>query len=376
MRLRRRTVATTAKSAHAPAEEEQRLVHVRGRDPAGDLPAHPDAPAHDREAGEEAGTRGHVEGAAVRGPWPRSTAGARASAPTTRCAWGGRGCRGARAEAARRGRRAADDAGVAAPRGGRRRSARARAPSTRRRAARPAPTRSALWSKSCCIQSSRPSTFCAAFSSGASGPLLLLGRLGRARSSSSRASRCRPGPGTRTSACPAGRPIAAARRSSFTGTIGWIAQARGSKAQPRTIATGSTPHTLRLPVTFQTASRASVSSGMTRPSCCTGSRRSASTSAADGRGGTGCAEAGAAASEGEERRAPPRPAGAARRRSRDAGGEDDDHARHEAVVAEEDDRLARVLRDGRGSSGRGRASPGSCSGRTCSRRRRARGSSR
>ena len=57
--------------------------------------------------------------------------------------------------------------------------------------------RRALWSRSCCIHSRRPSSFCAAFSSGARALLPLLPGLGRARSAPG-ASCSRRGPRTRT----------------------------------------------------------------------------------------------------------------------------------------------------------------------------------
>ena len=127
MRLRMRTVATTAKRPTPQREEEQRLVHVRGRDPAGDLPAHPDAPAHDREAGEEERARGEVERAAVRGHRRDRQQQRERRAPTTRCAWAARGCRGAPPRGARRAG-APPTRRSPAPRAGRPRSARAPAP--------------------------------------------------------------------------------------------------------------------------------------------------------------------------------------------------------------------------------------------------------
>ncbi len=91
--------------------------------------------------------------------------------------------------------------------------------------------------------------------------------------------------------------MAAARRASLTGTIGCTTQSRGSSAQPSTVATGSRPQIERRPVTLKTPSRASVSSGITRPSCWTGSRRSASTCSVEGTGGRSWAEAETPASE-------------------------------------------------------------------------------
>ena len=60
--------------AHAPGEEEQRLVHVRGGDARRRSPAHPDAPAHHREAGHQESTRGQVEAPPEEVRTPRSTA--------------------------------------------------------------------------------------------------------------------------------------------------------------------------------------------------------------------------------------------------------------------------------------------------------------
>ncbi len=72
---------------------------------------------------------------------------------------------------------------------------------------------------------------------------------------------------------PAGSPISRARSALPTFTMDALAAAWGSAIQPVTVTTGSSPCQLYAPVTFQTASRASVSSGMLRPSCCTGRRR-------------------------------------------------------------------------------------------------------
>ena len=73
---------------------------------------------------------------------------------------------------------------------------------------------------------------------------------------------------------PAGSPISRARSALPTFTMEALAAAWGSTSQPVTV----THRVLAVPggttpVTFQTASRASVSRGMLRPSCCTGSRR-------------------------------------------------------------------------------------------------------
>ena len=67
---------------------------------------------------------------------------------------------------------------------------------------------------------------------------------------------------------PGGRPMAAPSPLP-TSTAGRPIQDCGSKVQPSTRATGSIPSYRSRPVTFQAASRARVSSGMTRPSCWT-----------------------------------------------------------------------------------------------------------
>ena len=72
-------------------------------------------------------------------------------------------------------------------------------------------------------------------------------------------------------------PAAAASSLLPTFTTGEVAAAFGSKSHPVNVAAGSSPFQECLPETFQTVSRASVSSGMTRPSCCTGRRFRAST---------------------------------------------------------------------------------------------------
>ena len=74
MRLRSRTVATTAKRpTPQPRKSIDSYMFEAGMRP-GDLPAHRDAPGHDREAGEEQRARGEVEARGGPWPWPRSTA--------------------------------------------------------------------------------------------------------------------------------------------------------------------------------------------------------------------------------------------------------------------------------------------------------------
>ena len=126
----------------------------------------------------------------------------------------------------------------------------------------------------------------------------------------------------------------------------------GRRSSGRSRSTASSPCQAREPVTFHTTSRAQVSNGMLRPSCCTGSRRrdlDLGRRGAGGRAGQGERGAGRRRRAGDLGRAVgpaacsrsgdgalPRP---------DARPEDDDHAEHEQAVADEHDVLARVLRD-------------------------------
>ena len=67
-------------------------------------------------------------------------------------------------------------------------------------------------------------------------------------------------------------PAAAASALLPTFTTGAFAATCGSKSHRVNVAAGSSPFQECDPVTVQTVSRASVSSGITRPSCWTGSR--------------------------------------------------------------------------------------------------------
>ena len=99
-------------------------------------------------------------------------------------------------------------------------------------------------------------------------------RAGRARRRAGRSSR---------SACPAGRPAIFATRCRRPSTIGSPEPAVGVERPARRPSRPdrSRPTTL-FPVTVRTASRACVSNGIVRPSCCTGRARSFSTAAASG----------------------------------------------------------------------------------------------
>ena len=104
---------------------------------------------------------------------------------------------------------------------------------------------------------------------------------------------------------PAGSPARVASWALPTLTTGSSDQASERKAQPRASADGETPpKPCSEPVTCHTPSRARVSNGITRPSCCTGRRRSVSTCAASGTAALNGASAAAAkaAGAGEEQR--------------------------------------------------------------------------
>jgi len=72
--------------------------------------------------------------------------------------------------------------------------------------------------------------------------------------------------------------MAWARSLEPTFTSGAVAASLGCAIQPATVVAGSCPCQPWEPVMIQTCSRARVSRGMVRPSCCTGIRRRLSTS--------------------------------------------------------------------------------------------------